>query len=103
MNPLVHVSFASDPLCFIAPSALEKKNSLLIFTFISLCCLLKNYQGDHMYKQKENLYSVGVQTAMTSWRLQRHIFQFYRFIKTLHQKYVVVFSTVAALFIVTSQ
>ena len=35
MNPEgVHVSFASDPLRFIAPWTTEKLNSLLIFTFI---------------------------------------------------------------------
>ena len=64
MNPEgVHVSFASDPLWVIAPRTTEKLNSLLIFTFISLYPLLKNYQGDHIYKQIENLHTVCVETA----------------------------------------
>ena len=71
MNPEgVHVSFASDPLRFIAPWTTEKLNSLLIFTFISLYRLLKNHQGGHSYQQTENLHTVCVQTAERRRRLQ---------------------------------
>ena len=48
-------------------------NSLLIFTFISLYCLLKNHQGGHIYQQTENLHTVCVQTAERRRRLQRPV------------------------------
>ena len=74
MNPeRVHVSFASDPLRFIAPLTTEKLNSLLIFTFISLYRLLKNHQGGHINQQTQNLHTVCVQTAERRRRLQRPI------------------------------
>ena len=74
MNPEgVHVSFASDPLRFIAPWTTEKLNSLLIFTFFSLYRVLKNLQGGHIYQQTENLHTVCVQTAERRRRLQRPI------------------------------
>ena len=69
----VHVSFASDPLPFIAPWTSEKLNSFLIFIFISLYRLLKNHQGDHIYEQIDNLYTVFIQTVerrhvQSDWR-----------------------------------
>ena len=35
----------------------------VIFTFISLYRLLKNYQGDHIYKHIDNFHTVYIKTA----------------------------------------
>ena len=66
----VHVSIASDTLWFIDSWKSEKLNSFLIFTFISLYRLLKNYQGDQICKQKENLHTLCVEAAER--RRRRH-------------------------------
>ena len=58
----MYALLATRTLRLIAPWASEKLNSLLIFI---TCC--KNYQGDHIYMQIENLHTVSVQTA------ERHV------------------------------
>ena len=69
----VHVSFASDSLPFIAPRTSKKLNSFLIFIFSSPYRLLQNHQGDHIYEQIDNLYTVFIQSAERRRHLQRLI------------------------------
>ena len=54
----VQSEHASDPLRVHSSVNFRKINALLIVRFISIYSLLKNYQGDHIYKQMENLHKV---------------------------------------------
>ena len=80
MNPEgVHVSFASDPLRFIAPSAVHssmnnRKIKLIAYIYIhfSLSLVEKSPRRSHL-QQTENLHTVCVQTGERRRRLQRPI------------------------------
>ena len=67
---VVHSSINIRKIKLIAYNIYIYSQCKYIFTLISLCRLFKNYQGDHIYKQIENLHTMFVQ--IVEWHLWCH-------------------------------